>query len=107
MTPPRYAPVAVYHVERGGGAEIDDDQRAAEVPVARQRVQQAVGADLVGVVDLDLETPVERGAGDQRLDIEPLPAQPAQMVQRGGNDGADDRGADLVALQAATVSAGC
>ena len=92
----------VYHIERGRGTKIDDDQRAAEVPVAGQGVQQAVGADFVRVVDLDLEPPVERGAGDQRLDGEPVPAQPAQVIQRGGDDGADDRRVDLLALQVAT-----
>ncbi len=101
MTPPRYAPVRVYHVERGRGAEIDNDKRAAKVLVAGQRVQQAVGADFVRIVDLDLETPVERGPSDQRLDMKPLPAEPAQMVQRGRDDSADDRGADLVALEVA------
>ena len=66
---------------------------------AGERVQQAVGADLVRVVDLDLEAPVERGARDQRLDAEPVPAQPAQMVQRGRHHRAEHGGAISVALQ--------
>ena len=62
---------------------------------AGQRVQQPVGADLVGIVDPDLEAPVERGARDQRLDAEPVAAEPAQMIQRGRHHGADHRGGDL------------
>ena len=42
---------------------------------------EAVGADLLGIVDLDLEAPVKRGAGDEGLDLEPVTAEAAQVVK--------------------------
>jgi hypothetical protein len=49
----------VHDVERCCSAEVDHDQRPAKIPVPGQRIQQAVRADLVRVVDLDLEAPVQ------------------------------------------------
>ena len=67
---------------------------------AGERVEQPVGADLGRIVDADVEAPVQRGAGDQRLDVEPVAAKAAQVIERGRHDGADHRGGDVVALEA-------
>ena len=53
------AAVAVDHVEGGGGAKIHHDQRTAEAAMPGERVQQPVGANLVGGIDADLEAPIE------------------------------------------------
>ena len=98
--------VAVHHVERGRGAEIDHDQRAAVTLVPGEGVEQPVGADFGRVVDLDLEAPIEVGPGDQRLDVEPVAAEAAEMVQGGGDDGADDGTADLGRLHVRVLQEG-
>jgi hypothetical protein len=101
ITPPTGA-IGVHHVEGGGGAEIDHHQRPDIALMRRQGVQQTVGADLRRAVHQDLEAPVQGGAGDQRLDAEPVAAEAAQVVERRRDDGADDGAADLRGLQPST-----
>ncbi len=98
--------VVIDDVEGGRGAEIHHDERAAEAFVAGQRVDQAVGTHFLGVVHLDGEAPVEGGAGDQWFQVEPVAAEAAQVVQRGGHDGADDGGEDFVRLQVGVIEQG-
>ena len=51
---------------------------------------QEVGADLLRLVHLDLEAPIQHRARDQRLIAEPVAAQAAQIVERHRDDRADD-----------------
>ena len=53
MMPPTYSPARVDDVEGGGGAEVDDDHRRAEALARRDRVDDAVGPHLGGVVVAD------------------------------------------------------
>ena len=63
IAPPRHSPRALIRVERGRRAEVDDHARAAVQVDRGHRVDDAVGADLLGVVGED------RHAGpDARLD---------------------------------------
>ena len=68
MTPPRYSPLAETHVEGGGGAEVDDDAGAAEFLEGGDAVDDAVGADLRGVVDRDGHAGLDAGLDEQRLE---------------------------------------
>ena len=67
------------HVEVRGGAEVDDDRRAAETAERGERVHDAVGADLARVVGED------RDAG--------LRARPDDDGRRTGGSGRPSRGA--------------
>ena len=81
--------VGIYHVESGRGAEIDHHQRLLEQVIGRQRVQQPVRPHLRRRVHADFEAPIQRRAGNQRLHLEPVAAQAAQMIQGRRHHGAD------------------
>ena len=71
--------VLVDHVEGGGGAEIDDDQRRPGIAHAgADRVADAVGADLAGRSILMPRIDVGL-ADDQRLAVADSAAEPAQV----------------------------
>ena len=62
MTPPRYSPLGRHRVVGGGGAEVDDDDRAAEEVERGDRVGDAVGTDLAGVLGEDRHAGLARRA---------------------------------------------
>ena len=66
MIPPRYSPSARDDVVGDGGAEVDDRARAAELLVARDRVDEPVGPDLARVVVADRHPGLEPGTDDAR-----------------------------------------
>ena len=83
-------------IEGCGSTEIDHHQRSSILMMSRERIEKAVGADLFRCVHFDLEPPIQAGLGDDRLDVEPVAAEPAQMVaERRRDHRADDRAGDI------------
>jgi hypothetical protein len=67
--------------------------------VRRDRVDRAIGAEALRLVDVEDDAPFDRRApGDQRLAAEILLRQHLEIVQRAGHDGGDDDGVDLAAV---------
>ena len=64
------------HVDRGRGAEVDDDDRPAEALERRHAVDDAVGADLVRVVVADRHAGLEPRADDQHVAVARRVARP-------------------------------
>ena len=64
MAPPRYSPLRRDRLERGGGAEVDDDRRPAEQVEGGDGVGDAVGADLLRVVVEDRHAGPDAGLDD-------------------------------------------
>jgi len=91
-------------VEGGGGAEVDDDARAAEELEGAHRVGHAVGADLFRVVVEDRHAAAHpRAEHHAGLGGEPPCRHLAQLAgdrgHRGGHGHAADRGGDVEALE--------
>src|SRR4051812_9786401 len=58
------------HIERGRGAEVDDDRALRPALMGRDRVDDAVGADLARVLVQDRHSRLRARAHDQRLDAQ-------------------------------------
>src|SRR3546814_13476836 len=68
-------------VEGGGGAEVDDDERAAMGAVRGERVDQAVRADVLAVVHAHLDADVDLGVADHhRRDLDELVVERGEVV---------------------------
>ena len=98
MTPPTYSPRARDRVEGGRRTEVDDDRRAAVQLDGRDRVDDAVGADLLGVVHEDRHARLDARLDEDRRDVAVVAAgHLAQLVQDGGDGRADRDALDAVA----------
>ena len=86
MMPPRYSPSRGHRVVGDRRAEVDDDDRAADLLVGRDRVDEAVGADLARVVVADRHAGPDPGPDDEHLVAEvaraPSPPTRARAAAR-------------------------
>ena len=95
MIPPRKRPSAD-DIESRRRAEVDDDQVALMLGMSRDHVERTVGADVLRLVDIELERPVSASlSGDQRFDVEIFAREHFEIVERARDDRADDHGRDI------------
>ena len=92
-------------LEGGGGAEVDDDRRAAEEVEGRHRVGDAVGADLLGVVVEDRQPGAHARLDDQGREPEVALGHAAQRPGDPGHRRADGDAVDVVVLPGEPVEA--
>src|SRR4051812_42302017 len=75
--------MAIDDVEGGRRAEIDDDRRPTVVVVSRHAIDDAVGAELSRLLDVELQTYVQIAIDDDGLESETIPRhfdQPGRHV---------------------------
>ena len=96
MIPPLYAPEASTTSNVVAVPKSMTMRSPSMLGVRRDHVERAVGADALRLVDVERDRP-GRGAlpRDQRLDVEIFGSQHFEIVQRAGNDGADDHRFDV------------
>ncbi len=70
MTPPRYSPLARNYVEGGRRAKIHDDARTAKLFEGRHTVDDAIGADLGGIVIVHRHAGLDARLDEQRARVE-------------------------------------
>ncbi len=95
MAPPLYAPFAADNVKRRRGAKVDNDCRT---PVAVERghaVDDAVGAQLPGLVDVEIESDIQISGDDHRIDTKPIAGHLDQPCRHARHDAGDDHAVDL------------
>ncbi len=95
MAPPLVRAVGPNNVERGRGAEVDDDGRTSITVESGHAVDDAVGAQLSGFVDVEVETDVEIARDDYRIDMKPAAGHLDQPRRHAGHDAGDDDAVDL------------
>ena len=83
-------------VEGGGGAHVDDDAGAFEAVEGGDAVDDAVGADLGGVVGEDGQAGFDARLDEERADFEELLADGAKGGVDGRDDGGDGDAGDVV-----------
>ena len=91
----------VDRIEDGGRAEIDDDDGRAVNAAGGDGIDDAVCAELAGVVVEDADARAEAVADDERLDTEELPADLLEGGDERGHIASDDAGVDLAGVDAA------
>ena len=87
IAPPRYSPLAADRLDRVRGPEVDDDRRPAVEVVGRDRVGDAVGTDLLGVVVEDRHAGADAGLEHERRKPE---VALGHLPQLGGDAGTPD-----------------
>lgn len=98
MTPCGVLPARGDRVEGGRRAEVDDDGGPPVELDRRHRVDDAVGADLLGVVHEDRDAGLDAGFHEDGGHVSVVaPGDLAQLVQDRGDGGADRDAVDAVA----------
>jgi hypothetical protein len=88
--PPEVLALGRDDVEVGRGPEVDDDDPALGLVVARDGVGDAVGADLARVLDEDRHAGPDPGPHDERLAPEGSPHELQHRLGERGDDARDD-----------------
>ena len=107
MIPPRYSPERRDHVVVDRGPEVHDHAGVAAEVIAGDRVHQAVGPELVRVLEQDRHPGLGAGADDQRLALQIALEHVAVLGHQPRHHGGHRLAVDLVETDVRAGRAGC
>ncbi len=92
-------PPVVDHIEGGGGPEVHGDERRAVLLETCDDIHDAVRAQLLGIVQHDLDAGLDPGFDPERLGAEVAPGPGLQHRMDRGHHVGDGDAVDLVGLE--------